>query len=231
MHRLITDRTKVIVLNSPSNPTGAVFPREIQQGFFDVARDYDLYLLSDETYDQLVFDDEHVSPAIFDNEGRVISIYSFSKVYAMTGWRVGYVVAPKELSRLITEIQEPYVSCPSAVSQKAAEAALRGPQRCLRVMVDSYRKRRDIAVEILKENDLFVYSPRGALYMLIDISNSGTDSYSFAKSLLQERKVAVSPGDAFGPAGKDYIRICFAVSEGNLREGLKRVCDHIEDVV
>ena len=230
IHRLITDRTKVLILNSPSNPTGAVFPQEIQQGFFEVARDYDLYLLSDETYDQLVFDDEHVSPAIFDNEGRVLSIFSFSKVYAMTGWRVGYVVAPKELSRLITEIQEPYVSCPSAISQKAAEAALKGPQHCLRVMVDSYRKRRDIAVEILKENDLFVYSPQGALYMLIDISSCGTDSYSFARSLLQERKVAVSPGDAFGPAGSDYIRICFAVSEGNLREGLKRVCEHIEDL-
>jgi len=228
---LITDRTKVLILNSPSNPTGAVFPREIQQRVFEIAAEHDLYLLSDETYDQLIFDGEHVSPAIFDTDGRVLTVFSFSKVYAMTGWRVGYVVAQRELSRLITEIQEPYVSCASAISQRAAEAALKGPQRCLRVMVDSYRKRRDLAVEILKENDLFVYSPQGTLYMLIDISSSGMDSYSFAKSLIQERKVGVSPGDAFGPAGKDYVRICFAVADAQLKEGLRRICEHIKSQV
>jgi len=228
LRKLITDRTKVLVVNSPSNPTGAVFPREIQRGMFEIAAEYDLYLLSDETYDQVIFDGEHVSPAIFDREGRVLTVFSFSKVYAMTGWRVGYVVAPQGLSRLITEIQEPYVSCVSAVSQKAAEAALRGPQRCLRIMVDSYRKRRDMAVEILKDNGLFVYSPRGTLYMLIDVSSSGMDSYSFARSLLRERKVAVSPGDAFGPGGNDYIRICFAAAESHLKRGLKHICDHIK---
>ena len=230
LRKLVTDQTKVLVVNSPSNPTGAVFPLEIQNGMFDIAAEYDLYLLSDETYDQVIFDGEHVSPAIFDTDGRVLTIFSFSKVYAMTGWRVGYVVAPQEISRLITELQEPYVSCASAVSQKAAEAALKGPQHCLRVMVDSYCKRRDIAVEILKKNDLFVYSPQGTIYMLIDISSSGMDSHSFAKSLLRERKVAVSPGDAFGPAGNDYIRICFAAAEGHLREGLKRICDHIKSL-
>ena len=228
LQRLITDRTKVLVLNSPSNPTGAVFPREIQKGMFEIAKEHDLYLLSDETYDQVIFAGEHVSPAIFDTDGRVLTIFSFSKVYAMTGWRVGYVVAPKKISRLITEIQEPYVSCASAVSQKAAEAALRGPQKCLRMMVDSYRKRRNIAVKLLKENDLFVYSPQGTLYMLIDISSSGVDSYSFAKSLLQKRRVGVSPGNAFGIAGDNYIRICFAVADNQLREGLKRICAHIK---
>ena len=224
---LITDRTKVLMVNSPSNPTGAVFPREIQLGLLEIAKEYDLYLLSDETYDQVVFDGEHFSPASADSDGRVLTIFSFSKVYSMTGWRVGYVVAPREISRLITELQEPYVSCPSAISQKAAEAALKGPQNCLRVMADSYRKRRDIAVEILKANDLFVYSPQGTIYMLIDISSSGMDSHSFATSLLRERKVGVSPGDAFGPAGKDYIRICFAASEAHLKEALKRICEHI----
>ncbi|MFC1719138.1 pyridoxal phosphate-dependent aminotransferase [Candidatus Poribacteria bacterium] len=225
---LITDKTKVLMVNSPSNPTGAVFPREIQMGLLEIAKEYDLYLLSDETYDQVVFDGEHFSPASVDSDGRVLSIFSFSKVYAMTGWRVGYVVAPREISRLITELQEPYVSCPSAVSQKAAEAALKGPQNCLRIMADSYRERRDMVVEILKANDLFVYSPQGTIYMLIDISSSGMDSHSFARSLLQNRKVGVSPGNAFGPAGDNYIRICFAASENHLKEGLKRICDHIK---
>lgn len=228
LRNLITDRTKVLMLNSPSNPTGAVFPQEVMLGILEIANEYDLYLISDETYDQLVFDEEHFSPASKDKDGRVLTIFSFSKVYAMTGWRVGYVVAPKEISRLITELQEPYVSCPSAISQKAAEAALRGPQHCLRIMNESYRKRRDLAIEILKENDLFVYSPQGTIYMLIDISSSGMDCHTFARSLLQERKVGVSPGDAFGATGKDYIRICFAASESQLKEGLKRICDHIK---
>ena len=228
LRKLITDRAKVLVVNSPSNPTGGVFPREIQQDMLKVAEEHDLYLLSDEVYDQVIFDGEHVSPAIFDTHGRVVSLFSFSKVYAMTGWRVGYVVAQQEISRLITELQEPYVSCASAVSQRAAEAALRGPQHCLRVMVDSYRERRDIAVEILKANDLFVYSPSGTLYMLIDISSCGMNSHEFARSLLREKKVAVASGDAFGPAGSDYVRICFAAAEGQLREGLRRICDHIK---
>jgi aspartate/methionine/tyrosine aminotransferase len=224
---LITDRTKLIILNSPSNPTGAVFPREIQKEFYEIAKEYDLYLLSDETYDQIIFDGEHVSPAIYDTEGRVLTIFSFSKVYAMTGWRVGYVVASPSLSRLIADVQEPYVSCACSISQKAAEAALRGSQDCLNIMVDSYRKRRDIAVSILKANNLFVYSPQGTIYMLIDISRCGMSSHDFAMSLLHEKLVAVSPGDTFGLSGKDYVRICFANSEDNLRDGLERICSHI----
>lgn len=115
LRRLINDRTKVLMVNSPSNPTGAVFPREIQQEMLEIAKEHDLYLLSDETYDQIVFDGEHVSPAVFDEDGRVLTVFSFSKVYSMTGWRVGYVVAPEEIARLITELQEPYVSCASSI--------------------------------------------------------------------------------------------------------------------
>ncbi|MGB9595962.1 MAG: pyridoxal phosphate-dependent aminotransferase [Candidatus Poribacteria bacterium] len=225
----ITDKTKVIMLNSPSNPTGAVFPKEIQKEFYEIAKEYDLYLISDETYDQLIFEGEHVSPAIYDTEGRVLSIFSFSKVYAMTGWRVGYIIASPSLSKLIADIQEPYVSCACTVSQKAAETALKGPQNCLKTMVESYKKRRDIAVNILKANDMFVYSPQGTIYMLIDISRSGISSYDFAMSLLYEKWVAVSPGDTFGQSGKDYIRICFAVSEDDLKKGLSRICEHAKE--
>ncbi len=225
---LITEKTKVLVVNSPSNPTGAVFPREIQREMYEIASEYDLYLMSDETYDQIIFDGEHVSPAIYDNEGRVLTVFSFSKVYAMTGWRVGYVSALPSLSKLITDVQEPYVSCACTVSQKAAEAALTGPQDCQKTMVDAYRRRRDIAIEILKENDMFVYSPRGAIYMLIDVAQSGMSSHEFTMSLLEKERVAVSPGDTFGAMGKDFIRICFAVSEENLEEALKRICRHVK---
>ena len=228
LRKLITDRTKLLVVNSPSNPTGAVFPLEIQKGMYEIAAENDLYLLSDETYDQIIFEGEHVSPAIFDTDGRTVTVFSFSKVYAMTGWRIGYVAAPPNLSRLIADIQEPYTSCACAISQKAAEAALKGPQQCQREMVDSYKKRRDIAVDILKANDLFVYTPKGTIYMLIDISSSGIRSYDFALSLLHERRVAVSPGDTFGTSGNSYIRICFAAEEGQLREGLDRICIHIK---
>ena len=110
-----------------------------------------------------------------------------------------------------------------------AKNALAMPH-CLKVMVESYHRRRDIAVEILKANDLFVYSPQGTLYMLIDISKCGMDSHDFAMSLLHERKVAVSPGIAFGPSGKDYIRICFAIADNHLKEGLRRICNHINNL-
>ncbi len=225
----ITDKTKVIMLNSPSNPTGTVFPKEIQKEFYEIAKEYDLFLISDETYDQLIFEGEHISPAVYDTDGRVLSIFSFSKVYAMTGWRVGYVVASPSLSKLIADIQEPYVSCACTISQKAAETALKGPQNCLKIMVESYKKRRDIAVEILKANDMFVYSPQGTIYMLVDISRSGMSSYDFAMSLLHEKKVAVSPGDTFGQSGENYVRICFAVSEDDLKKGLGRICDYVRE--
>ena len=225
---LVTERTKVLMTNTPSNPTGAVFPEAVVRRLVEFAGEYDLYLISDEVYEDIVFEGKHVSAAPFDRDGRVISVFGFSKSYAMTGWRLGYAVAPLPIAEVITKMQEPFVSCPVAISQKAAEAALEGPQDAVREMCAAYRRRRDAAVRILKEHDLFTYSPRGAFYLLMDISGCGKDSYTFAKDLLREKKVAVAPGGTFGEIGERYIRISLATAEEHVVEGLTRVCTYIK---
>ncbi|MBE7554949.1 MAG: pyridoxal phosphate-dependent aminotransferase [Anaerolineales bacterium] len=224
---LITPRTKLMIINSPSNPTGAVFPRETIESLVALAQRHDLYLLSDEVYDELVFEGEHVSPALYDAE-RTIGIYAFSKNYAMTGWRVGYVVANEEVSRVITKIQEPMISCVASPIQKAAEAALTGPQDCIGEMRDSYRERRDAVVELLKEEGYYVYTPAGAFYIMVDISDAGVDSRQFALNLLEQCRVAVAPGTAFGKLGDHFVRISLATEKGLLLEGLRRLCEFVK---
>jgi aspartate/methionine/tyrosine aminotransferase len=226
---LITKRTKLLIINSPSNPTGAVFPRETIKALVEFAQHHDLYLMADEVYDEFVFEGEHVSPAIYDPE-RVISIYSFSKVYAMTGWRVGYVVANEELSGVIAKTQEPQISCVSSVGQKAAEAALTGPQDCVREMCESYRERRDTVVEVLKEEGYYVYTPQGAFYIMVDVSDSGLDSRQFALKLLAERQVAIAPGTAFGNLGRNFVRISLATEKNLLLEGVRSLCGFVKEI-
>jgi len=226
--RHITDKTKVIIVNSPNNPTGAVYPEDVLRGIVQIAAESDIYVLSDEAYEQLIFEGEHISPAKFDSDGRTISVYCVSKSYAMTGWRVGYLVSTfKELTRLLTLIQEPIVSCAASVSQKAAEAALTGQQYCVGEMVDSYRRRRDAALKVLQNYGFKTYTPQGAFYMFVNISNTRMDSFEFALKLLEKKKVAVAPGITFGEQGKDYVRICFAADEESLVEGVKRFCEFV----
>ncbi len=227
LERLVTRRTKMLIINSPGNPTGAVFPRETIEALVAFAQKYDLYLLADEVYDQLIFEGEHVSPAIYDPE-RTLSVYSFSKTYAMTGWRVGYIVTNQELARLITKLQEPLISCVSSVSQKAAEAALTGSQDCIVAMRDSYQARRDAVVDLIKTRGYYIYTPHGAFYILVDISRSGLDSRSFALALLEEKEVAVAPGTAFGGAGCHLVRVSMATEKDLLIEGVNRLCDYVE---
>ena len=224
----ITDKTKVIVVNSPNNPTGAVYPEEVLRGIVQIATESDIYVLSDEAYEELIFDGEHISPAQFAPDGRVVSVYCVSKAYAMTGWRVGYILSTcEELTKLLTLIQEPIVSCAASVSQKAAEAALTGPQDCVHEMVNAYHRRRDAALKVLQDHGLKTYIPHGAFYMLANISKAGMDSFDFALKLLKEKKVAVAPGITFGERGKDYVRICFAADDESLVEGVKRFCEFL----
>lgn len=220
---LIGPKTKAILLNSPSNPTGAVFDEAVVRGLMELAAAHDLYIVSDEVYDQLIFEGHHVSPARCDRDGRVISIYSFSKTYAMTGWRVGYVVAPPAIAGVITKLQEPVVSCPSAVAQKAAEAAIAGPQTCVTEMRDAYRRRRDAVVAILDAAGVRATVPRGAFYVLVDVASVAHDTFSFARRLLQEERVAVAPGETFGAAGRGRVRISLAADQRVLEEGVRRL--------
>jgi aspartate/methionine/tyrosine aminotransferase len=229
LESLVTARTKVIFTNSPSNPTGAVFPGELVEGLVELARRRDVFLIADEVYDELVLDEErdHVAAGRFDGGGHVISVYSFSKVYAMTGWRLGYCVAPPALADLLRKLQEPEVSCPSIISQKAAEAALTGPREPIDGMRAAYRERRDRAWERIEARGLRAFRTQGTFYMLVDVSDSGLPSLEFVLRLLEEFGVAVAPGSVFGPAGEGYVRISLALESPAVEEGIARLAHAI----
>jgi aspartate aminotransferase/aminotransferase len=225
----LRERPKAIYLNSPGNPTGAVFTKGTIEAICAIAESVDAYVVSDECYEAITFDSPHHSPGAIAPE-RVLAAFSFSKTYAMTGWRVGYLVAPTDVSDVVVKITEPVISCASAVSQKAAEAALSGPQAIVGQMVAAYRMRRDAMVEALSATGLLATTPSGAFYVMADIGRSGLSGRDFALRLVRERGVAVAPGDTFGPAGRDLIRISLASDLASLEEGAKRIIDLVDEV-
>lgn len=218
---------KVLIINSPGNPTGAVFPRPVMEALVEIARRHDLYLISDECYEQIVFEGEHVSPGSLDHDGRVLSVFSMSKSYAMTGWRMGYVTGESSLVELVAKVQEPVVSCATSIAQKAGQAALDGDQSCVREMTASYRARRDLVVDLLRAGGLLINEPKGAFYILADISSASTDSYAFARRLVAEKAVAVAPGLTFGPAGAGMVRLSLATDIDQLRTGTERLVEAV----
>jgi aspartate aminotransferase/aminotransferase len=214
---------KVLLINSPGNPTGAVWRRGTLERVVAIAREHDLYVLSDEVYEEIVFEGAHVSPASLDGDGRVITVSAVSKTYAMTGWRIGYLAATPELARLVAKTQEAIVACPAAASQVAAEAALTGPQDCVAAMRDVYRRRRDVAVQALRAAGLLLSVPRGAFYILADVSSGGDDTVALARSLVLDHGVAVAPGSTFGPGGASTVRLSLASPEEVIEEGIARL--------
>jgi aspartate/methionine/tyrosine aminotransferase len=224
LERLVTLRTRAILVNSPSNPLGTVVPRELMEGMLAFARERDLWFISDEVYDEVVFDDVFVSAgSVADPSDRLVSIYSFSKVYAMTGWRVGYLVAPPGLARTLTGMQEPIISCVNTPAQMAALAALTGPQEIVRAMSDSYRTRRDELLGVLERGGLPSSRPSGAFYVWTDVSEAGVPSMDLARTLIEREHVAVAPGSAFGELGEGYVRLSLASSREDLLEGTSRL--------
>ncbi len=230
IEKLVTPRTKVLLINTPGNPTGAVFPEDAVKEICAFARRHDLFVLSDEVYEEILFDGVHTSTGKFDTDGRVATVFGFSKTYAVTGLRVGYTVSHNEkIVQLVTKLQEPVISCASGISQKACLAALNGSQKPFTDMVAVYKDRRDRVVAILKEKGLYRYTPSGAFYILIDISKTGMNSTDFAVDLLKTRKVAVAPGETFGATTDSFIRICFATDTDQLVEGVNILCDRINE--
>ncbi|HYQ77204.1 pyridoxal phosphate-dependent aminotransferase [Cellulomonas sp.] len=226
----ITPATRVIVVCSPNNPTGAMYPPELLAGVVELARERDLWVFSDECYEAITFDRPHASPAAFDTDGRVLTFFSFSKTYAMTGWRLGYVVSRDPgVIDLLGQVAEATVACPSSVSQRAALAALAGPQDDVVAAVDSYRERRDAAVALLDARGIPSVRPQGAFYLMVDVSAATADSEAFALRLLADRHVSVSPGSAFGPGGEGMVRVSLAAERGALLEGLSRLADAVAD--
>jgi aspartate aminotransferase len=224
LERLVTPRTRAILVNSPSNPLGTVVPRELVEALLGFARQRGLWFISDEVYDEVVFDDVFVSAgSVADPSDRLVSIYSFSKVYAMTGWRVGYLVAPPDLAKLLTGMQEPIISCVNTPAQMAALAAVSGPQDVVRKMRDAYRVRRDELLGILDRGGLPSSRPSGAFYVWTDVSEASLPSMDFARSLIEREHVAVAPGSAFGELGENYVRLSLASSREDLLDGASRL--------
>jgi aspartate/methionine/tyrosine aminotransferase len=227
LESLITPRTRVLLVNSPNNPTGAVYPAAVLRRLGEIAERRGLWLVSDECYDQIVLDGSVASPTALRHADpdRVIACFTMSKTYAMTGWRLGYAVAPPALVDSMVKVIEGTATGTSTITQKAAETALDGPQDRVAEMVASYRARRDLTVELLREAGLLITVPEGAFYVLADVSPSGLESRAFAQRLLGERAVAVAPGSAFGKVANGAVRISLASSEQDLREGVGRLCE------
>jgi len=224
---LIGPRTRLLVLNSPNNPTGAVYPRPLLEALGALAERCGLWLLSDECYDQVIFEGVPQSPSAWLDPERVVSVYTFSKTYAMTGWRLGYAAGPARLVDTMVKVLESNSSCTSAVAQHAAEAALLGSQDVVATMVAAYQRRRDLAVRILTEAELCLTVPQGAFYIMADVAAWGGESRAFAEALLSRHAVSVVPGTAFGAVAPTTVRVSLASSEEDLLTGLSRLADFV----
>jgi len=225
IRRLTTAKTKAILVNTPGNPTGALFPPRLMQELVEHVRANGLYLVSDEVYEDMVFEGEHVSAGSFGAEENMFIVTGASKSFAMTGWRLGWLVCPPQLAGVATALQEPTTSCASTISQKAGEAALDGGEAAVRDLCAKFKRRRDLAVEILRKYIPVV--PAGAFYAFVDISHTGQDSLKFCKRLLAEKSVAAVPGITFGPQSDRYIRIAFTINDADLRKGLERIAEQL----
>jgi len=229
----ISEKTKAILVNTPNNPTGVVYPKNVLKSLAKLASDYDLAIISDEVYERITFDGvKHCSMLKFENvTDKTVVVNSFSKTFAMTGWRLGFAVSKNaELIKNMTKLQESVAACAPAMAQRAAIVALTHGQAFVEEMVQEFQKRRDLLVKLLSEleNTSFV-KPQGTFYLLLNISSYTKDSYSFAEKLLTLKKVGVAPGRAFGQNSEGYIRISFANSEENITEGIRRIKGFLEN--
>ena len=222
LKEIATDKTKLIIINSPSNPTGAVLTKEQIKEIVDFTHEHNIWLLSDEVYESFVYAREHVSPLEFSNTDHVIGVYSFSKSYNMTGLRVGYIVTKNEtVCNALIKAQELYISSAPSISQMAAIDSLKKGAKEVANLKNTFRSKMDLALKIL--DDDVKYNPEGAFYILVNIERTGLSSNEFADILLDKEKVAVAPGATFGPSSDKFIRIALTAEEKKLEEGLKRV--------
>ncbi len=221
----MTPRTKMVIINSPGNPTGSVYTREELEALVEVALTEDIFILSDEIYEKLIYDDaSHVSVASLSKEAYdlTITVNGFSKAYAMTGWRLGYLGAPDHIAKVIDSLQSHSTSGPNSFAQKGAVAALKGSQQCVTDMRDEFNVRREYMYERLAAiPNVSTVKPLGAFYMLADISKFGLSSTNFADRLLSKAEVAVVPGIAFGD--DKTVRLSYATDLETIKTGLDRI--------
>lgn len=220
---LITTKTRALVVNSPANPTGAVQQFDDMKAFVELANDYEFYIISDEVYDRIIYDSEHVSPACIDPE-RVVVVNAVSKTYAMTGWRLGYTIAPVDITEEMLKMHQYIQACAPSVSQKAAYAALTGPSDSIDAMVREFRTRRDLILELLNGIADCVI-PQGAFYVFPRFHIRDT-SLDLAARFAQAGVIVV-PGSAFGEHGEGYIRISYAASQENICRALNIIQEQL----
>ncbi|KYD31394.1 aminotransferase [Parageobacillus toebii] len=224
IERVITDRTKALIICSPNNPTGTVLHKEELEAIAQIAKKHDLLIISDEIYAELTYDDSYISFAAVDGmRERTILISGFSKGFAMTGWRLGFTAAPAEILQAMLKIHQYAMMCAPTMVQYGAIEALRNGEQDVEYMRKSYRRRRNYFVQSLNEIGLSCHMPGGAFYAFPSIRATGLTSEQFAEKLLLEEKVAVVPGNVFGASGEGYIRCSYASSMEQLQEAIKRM--------
>ncbi|OFV68181.1 MAG: aspartate aminotransferase [Candidatus Syntrophoarchaeum caldarius] len=217
----ITQKTKLILINSPNNPAGYVLDRKELKMIADLAIDHDITVVSDEIYEKLIYEKKHLSIGSFDGmDERTITINGFSKTYAMTGWRVGYLAAPEEVASAVKRLQQHSTTCATSFAQYGAIEAISGDQSCVEQMVNRFRERRDLIVEGLNEIGIPCQRPAGAFYVFADVGAFGGGE-RVAEDLLNKAHVIVTPGGAFGPESDSFIRISYATSIDQIRLGLE----------
>jgi aspartate aminotransferase len=217
----MTRNTKLLILNSPCNPTGAVYGKNVIKAAAEAAEDHGVFVLSDEVYEKIIYGAKHHSIGSLIPD-RTITINGFSKAYAMTGWRLGYATAPAPILQGMLKIQQHSVSNATSFVQRAGVEALRGDQGAVRAMVVEFKKRRDIMIDGLRKMGIECAPPRGAFYAFAKVSQFG-NSVEVTEKLLRDALVAVTPGSAFGPNGEGYVRLSYATSRQNIEDGIDRI--------
>ena len=233
VERAITEKTKAIIINTPSNPSGRIISQEKIQALAELAKKYDLVVISDEVYKCLIYDQASFKSivAVEGMRERTVLINSLSKEFCMTGWRIGYVLAPEELIATMTKLQENVVACAPLPSQYAAIEALSGKENYSENMVKIFTSRRNTLVQGIQALPLLrCTAPQATFYLMVDISATGFTSYDFAVALLKAQQVAVVPGVAYGKSCDKYIRIAFTLEEDKIREGVRRIGEFIKSL-
>lgn len=234
IRKAITDKTKVIMINSPSNPIGSVTGEAILRDIAALCVENDLYLMTDEVYQDFIYGDvPYFSIATCNGmKERTLIIDSFSKTYSMTGWRCGFVLGPQAVISQMVKMQESIVSCVNTPTQYAAVAALNGPQDVLKIMLDQYNENRELMLnEINSMKGISLRMAQGAFYAFVNIKETGMTSEEFAMELLKKEKVVVVPGTGFGDGGEGYIRISYVSSKEDTIEGLNRIKKFTEEIM
>lgn len=234
IEKLITPKTKMVIVNSPQNPTGGVLTKEVLEGIAKLAVKHDLWVLSDEIYNRIIYEGKHISITIFPGMAeRTVILNGCSKTYAMTGWRLGWAVTKnRELTRIFEQLLINDFSCTATMIQYAGIEALSGPQESVEQMVKEYQKRRDLLISLVREiPGMACRTPKGAFYLFVNIkpilAKLNMNSSQFADKIMREARVVILPGTAFGSYGEGYIRFSYVSSEADIKEGLRRIREYL----